>query len=225
MTNLSLIESPARPNTDLRRHTIGKDYPIFFVDDFFADPDKVRQSALSSGFGTWRPNKGDIGPDHFEGVNFYGDHSTGVREIARYFNAPVYPNKFFFRVTTENTAEAVVHSDLFTGDFTCLAHLSQHEGSATEFYRHKPTGTYSLPPLSILYGNPELLAQMKADCSHRDPEIWEKLDIVAGKYNRAIFFPSAVFHCRYPYTGFGNSIESGRMIWGCHFYLEGYDYA
>lgn len=203
---------------------IERDYSVLYVDNFLEDPEKMRQSAISSGFGTWHPNKGSMGPKAFEGVNFYGDHATGVRAICKHFNKQVYPNKTFFRVTTEQTEEAVVHSDLFTGDITCLVYLSKHEGSGTEFYQHKPTGTYALPPLKQFAADPVFFNQMKNDCSHRDPAIWEKFNSVQGVYNRAVFFPSPVFHCRYPYTGFGNDIESGRMIWGCHFYLDGFDY-
>ena len=103
--------------------------------------------------------------------------------------------------------------------------MSKHDDSGTEFYRHKPTNTYSLPPLSEFYNDQPLFDQMKIDCSHRSPDVWEKINSVQGIYNRAVFFPSAVFHCRYPYTGFGHDIESGRMIWGCHFYVDGYQYA
>jgi hypothetical protein len=203
---------------------IGKDYQIFHADDFLSDPDKMRQSALASGFGTWRPNKGAIGPDKFDGVNFYGDHATGVRAIAKHFKQRIFPNKFFFRVTNEHTEEAVVHSDIFTGDFTCLVYLSKHDDSGTEFYRHKPTDTYGLPPLKDFYADPVNFERFRQDCSHRDSEIWERVGSIEGIYNRAVIFPSCVFHCRYPYTGFGQGVEDGRMIWGCHFYLEGLDY-
>jgi hypothetical protein len=203
---------------------IGPDYQVLYFDDFLADPDRMRQSALDSGFGTWRPNKGAIGPDKFDGVNFYGDHVTGVRAIAARFDKRIFPNKMFFRVTNERTEEAVVHSDIFTGDFTCLVYLSKHEDSGTEFYRHKPTDTYALPPLKDFYADEVNFARFKRDCSHRDSEVWEKVNSVEGRYNRAVIFPSAVFHCRYPYTGFGQGVEDGRMIWGCHFYMEGLAY-
>lgn len=203
---------------------IGKDYKILVIDDFLANPEAMRHSAIASGFGTWRPNKGAIGPEKFDGVNFYGDHAVGVRAISKHMPKPIYPNKFFFRVTTEDTEEAVVHSDIFTGDFTCLIYLSKHDDSGTEFYRHKPTDTYSLPPLKQFYADEKNFSQMKADCSHRNPDIWEKVNYVEGKYNRAVIFPSPVFHCRYPYTGFGHGAEDGRMIWGCHFYMEGVSY-
>lgn len=203
---------------------IGKKYDILVIDDFLADPDEMRQSAISSGFGTWRPNKGAIGPDKFDGVNFYGNHAVGVRALAKHIRGAVYPNKFFFRVTTEDTDEAVVHSDIFTGDLTCLLYLSKQEDSGTEFYRHKPTDTYSLPPLKKFYADQAHFDQMKIDCSHRDPAVWEKVNMVEAKYNRAVIFPSPVFHCRYPYTGFGRGVEDGRMIWGCHFYVEGIEY-
>lgn len=203
---------------------IKENFEIYTVDDFLPDPDAMRNSALKSGFGTWHPNKGSIGPKEFEGVNFYGDHGVGIRAICKHFKTQIYPNKFFFRVTTENTEEAVVHSDLFTGDITCLVYLSKHEDSGTEFYKHKPTNTIALPPQNKFWSDPEFVERMKKDCSHRDPEIWEKQRQVEAKYNRAVFFPSPVFHCRYPYTGFGSGPEDGRMIWGAHFFLDGFKY-
>jgi hypothetical protein len=203
---------------------IDKNYQILYVDDFLPDPDRMRQSAIASGFGTWRPNKGAIGPDKFDGVNFYGDHVTGVRALSRQFQKQIYPNKMFFRVTTKDTEEAVVHSDIFTGDLTCLLYMSNHDDSGTEFYRHRPTDTYGLPPLKDFYADKENFGRFRQDCSHRDPEIWECINSIEGRYNRAVIFPSAVFHCRYPYTGFGHGVEDGRMIWGCHFYVEGLNY-
>lgn len=191
------------------------------LDSFLPEPEVMLQSCLTSGFGKWRPNKGDMGPDYFDGVNFYGDHARGVKKIADAFQRPIYPNKMFFRVTTEKTEPAVVHSDRWTGDVTCLVYLSKHENSGTEFYRHKPTGLFALPPIDYLVANPALFDQMKKDCSGRDPQVWEKIGAVEAQWNRAIFFPSPIFHCRYPYTGFGESEADGRIIWGCHFCLEG----
>lgn len=191
------------------------------LDSFLPDPDIMLQSCLTSGFGKWRPNKGDMGPDYFDGVNFYGDHARAVRMITAAFKQPVYPNKMFFRVTTTKTDPAVVHSDRWTGDVTCLVYLSKHEDSGTEFYRHKPTGLFALPPIEYLVANPALFDQLKKDCSGRDPDVWEKIGAVEARWNRAIFFPSPIFHCRYPYTGFGTEEADGRIIWGCHFMLEG----
>lgn len=198
------------------------EFPIWhIVDDFLPDADAMLHSALVSGFGKWRPNKGEMGPDYFDGVNFYGDHARGVRMITKVLQKPVYPNKMFFRVTTEKTDPAVVHSDRLTGEITCLVYLSKHENSGTEFYRHKPTGLYALPPIECLLEYPELFDQLKKDCSGRDPEIWEKIGAAEAQWNRALLFPSPIFHCRYPYTGFGSGNDAqGRIIWGCHFMLE-----
>jgi hypothetical protein len=189
------------------------------LDNFLTDPDAMLHSALVSGFGKWRPNKGEMGPNYFDGVNFYGDHARGVRMIVAAFSRPIYPNKMFFRVTTEKTEPAVVHSDRLTGEITCLVYLSKHEGSGTEFYRHKSTGLFALPPVEYLLEHQELFSQLKKDCSGRDPEVWEKIGSVEAAWNRALFFPSPIFHCRYPYTGFGTSDADGRIIWGCHFML------
>lgn len=191
------------------------------LDSFLQDPDAMLRSALVSGFGKWRPNKGEMGPDYFDGVNFYGDHARGVRSITAAMQQPVYPNKMFFRSTTKKTEPAVVHSDRLTGDVTCLVYLSKHEDSGTEFYRHTPTGLFALPPVPYLLEHQDLFTQLKKDCAGRDPEVWEKIGAVQAQWNRAIFFPSPIFHCRYPYTGFGETEKEGRIIWGCHFMLEG----
>lgn len=209
---MSLFDSLEKCHEPAQWHT---------VDSFLPDPDAMLDSALTSGFGKWRPNKGEMGPDYFDGVNFYGDHARGVRMITAAFGQPIYPNKMFFRVTTEKTEPAVVHSDRLTGEVTCLVYLSKHQDSGTEFYRHKPTGLYALPPISYLLEHAELFTQLKKDCSGRDPEIWEKIGSAEAQWNRAIFFPSPIFHCRYPYTGFGAGNDAdGRIIWGCHFMTE-----
>jgi len=68
-----------------------------------------------------------------------------------------------------------------------------------------------------------ILEELKADMVSRDPDKWEQVGYVEGKYNRALIFEAPLFHSRFPLEGIGNSNENGRLIWATHFYkLNGY---
>ncbi len=157
------------------------------IDDFLPDPMAVRNSVMSAGFGTWRPNKGKSGADYYAGLGFYGDHAQVIEAIYKKVGMIGYPNSMVFRVTNENTEKGVIHSDAAAGDTTCFLYLSVHpEKYGTEFY----SGDIENP------GNAEL---------------------VRGVFNRAVIFKSRQLHRRYPVNGIGTDAESGRLVWIGHF--------
>jgi hypothetical protein len=191
---------------------------IKIFDDFLTDPDTVRQSALASGFGSWKPTKGAIGSSVYEGMNFYGDHATILEAIHRKAGFIGYPNSMLFRVTNETTERAYVHSDVTAGDTTCILYLSHHADKyGTGFYRHRETESLVMPPLDQLVHDPVKFEKLKADINESSERIWEEVDFVEGQYNRAIVFKSHRWHRRFPQHGFGSDEESGRMIWIGHF--------
>lgn len=191
------------------------------VDDFLPDPDSVRQSAINAGFGKWQPNKGLSGDDYYRGLAFYGNHAPCVKAIVKALGRPVYPNAMVFRATNLDTEPASIHTDVWSGDYACIIYLSKHEdgSSGTEFYKHKPTDTYHSPNAVDLYSDLEKLEKLKVESRERSPEVWEKIKLVEGKYNRAVIFPAAQWHSRYPINGIGNTEEEGRLIWVSQFYV------
>jgi len=192
---------------------------IQVLDEFLENPDAVRASALRSGFGTWRPNKGDIGADSYGGVNFVGDHGTPLRALAR-VAGPIIPTTVFFRVTNPGMEHALIHSDREYGESTAILYLSQEnpEPSGTAFYRHRETGMTEMPGLADLMARPEgfftKIRQQMLDASDAD---WEMYRFVEARYNRCLVFSGPLIHCRIPKTGFGSSAEDSRMVWVCHF--------
>jgi hypothetical protein len=187
-------------------------------DDFLADPDTVRQSALASGFGSWKPSKGAIGSSVYEGMNFYGDHATILETVYKKAGFVGFPNSMLFRVTNEATERAYVHSDISAGDTTCILYLSQHDDKyGTGFYKHRESGSIAMPPLDVCAQFPEAFEKLKAEINESSEKIWEEIDFVQGKYNRAFVFKSHRWHRRFPHHGFGTDEQSGRMIWICHF--------
>ena len=194
---------------------------ITVVDQFTPRIDEVRESALASGFGTWRPNKGEVGSSIYDGMNFWGKHSVMLHALAHWVGRPVYPNSMFFRVTNTDTEAAYVHSDRESGDYTCVAYLSDHpEVSGTGFYRHRETGITHMPSFQELSHDPEFFAQLKKEMVEGSEAHWEQLDFVRGLYNRAVVFDAPRFHARTPRHGFSSNAEAGRMVWVCHFVTE-----
>lgn len=193
---------------------------IEIYDDFAPDYLAVRESALRSGFGSWKPKKGDIGLDSYAGMNFWGNHSSLIRGLWERLG-PVFPNDMFFRVTNPSTDKALVHSDRSSGDFTALVYLSPaHEGSGTGFYRHRETGLTEMPALEALIDDPPFFHKLYADMLAASNDLWEQIDFVEARPNRCVVFNAPLFHCRIPKEGYGTDDISSRMVWACHFYRE-----
>jgi hypothetical protein len=189
------------------------------IDGFLSDPGPVRASALASGFGTWRPNKGDIGADSYGGVNFVGDHATPLKRLSAHLKRPVIPNSMFFRITNPSMEHALIHSDREYGENTAILYLSPEspERSGTGFYRHRETGIEDMPPLSMLMQHPEFFKKIRQQMLDADERDWELYRFVDAKYNRCLVFSGSKIHCRIPKTGFGSKDEDSRMVWVCHF--------
>lgn len=197
----------------------GQGFMVF--DDFVECPDRVRLSSLQAGFGTWRPTKGEVGSSVYDGIGFWGEHSTLLRSLTAAVDRPVYPHSMFFRVTNADTEGAYVHSDREAGDFTAIVYLSKHDEdeSGTGFYQHIETGMTAMPAFAEMAKDPVFFERFKKEMVEGSPEHWKLQHFVPGKYNRALIFDAPLFHARSPKHGFGSTPEDGRMVWACHFFL------
>ncbi len=191
------------------------------MDNFLHNPDRMRQSAIEAGFGTWKPNKGEVGSSRYDGMCFWGDHGMGVRALTAAHRCPIYPNSMFFRVCNEDTEGAYVHSDREMGEYTAIVYLSHHDGGdfGTGFYKHLESGAVSMDSFSDMREHPDRFEKLKQEMVEGSPEVWDRTDFVRGKYNRALIFAAPLFHARHPKHGIGTTIEDGRMVWVCHYDL------
>lgn len=195
----------------------------FVVDDFCEEADNVIASAKAAGFNTWLPNKGEVGSSIYEGMGFWGNHALMLKNVISNVGTVIVPNSMFFRVTNVDTEQAYIHSDRESGNWTCVAYLSEHEQpSGTAFFRHKSTGLTEMPSFEQMK-DMGIFEELKRDMVSRDPDKWEQVDYIEGKFNRALIFYAPMFHSRYPLQGIGNTKEDGRLVWVSHFYkLNGY---
>lgn len=188
------------------------------VDDFCPEVEDVIESSHASGYGRWAPNKGVVGSSIYDGMNFMGHHAYMLRALVDATGSVVVPNTMFFRNTNKGFEKAYIHSDREMGAHTCVCYLSDHEEeSGTAFYRHIPTGMVEMPSFTEMKEK-GILEQMAEDMVSRDPAVWEQIDMVEGKKNRALIFEAPLFHSRFPVEGLGNSPAEGRLVWVSHFY-------
>lgn len=190
---------------------------ILIVDNFLEDPISVIASAKASGFGTWKPNKGETGASYYTGMNFWGNHAVLLRALMLATGQVVIPNSMFFRITNVDTDQAFIHSDRETGAHTCVVYLSDHDDSGTAFFKHLPTGLTEMPSNEEMR-NAGIFDSMISDMVSREPANWEQVDYVQGIFNRALIFDAPLFHSRYPLTGIGTGVDDGRLVWVCHFF-------
>lgn len=191
---------------------------ITILDNLFTSEDleKLRESAIQGGFGTWTPPTSLMGSGNYEGMAYKGDHLPLHKTLSFAMGRSVYPNLSFFRILTEATEKRYIHSDRNEGDYTCIVYLSDHKDiSGTEFYRHKSTGRTEMPSIEEMKSSKELEVMSK-DMTE-DENAWERTDFCRGLYGRMLIFSAPLFHGRFPLHGIGTKPTDTRMIWVCHF--------
>lgn len=188
---------------------------IKIIDNFVADPDAVRQSALRAGFGTWHPNKGDTGLAFYEGVSFWGDHATLFKALHEHIGQ-IIPSSMFFRVTNPKMEPAIIHCDRDYGNITAIVYLSPQGEGGTAFYRHRETGWVDLPSVADMLKDRPFFDKMHAQIMKSSDEDWEMYDFVEAKYNRCLVFDAPKIHCRMPKKGYGTDMQDSRMVWVAH---------
>jgi hypothetical protein len=189
---------------------------IQVFDDFAPNIETVRQSALRAGFGTWHPNKGDIGADFYQGVSFWGDHASLFKALHEKLGQ-IIPSSMFFRITNPSMEHALIHSDREYGENTAIVYLTEATGSGTGFYRHRETGIINMPPLAELMKNQAFFVKIRQQILDADDNDWHMYQFVEAKLNRCLVFDAPKIHCRLPKNGYGTTDDNSRMVWVTHF--------
>lgn len=195
--------------------------PILHCDDFAADLPAVREAVLRSQFGTHR------GPD---GADYTGISMHPVphfyERIAQLVGAPIRPMISCFRMNLAGELpHSWVHSDDICAKYATVLYLNPpaHCKGGTAFWRHKTRGIDRLPPKAELTARGEdadafyeIIEQEWKELKH-----WEQVEFVPMKFNRFITYPTSLFHSRFPFEGFGEGPDDGRLIWICFYDIEG----
>jgi hypothetical protein len=171
---------------------------VVITEDFYLNPDEVRNFALSQEFS----QKGN-----YPGLRTNSFINDSVKEIIQNILRPVSGN-----ITTWNDSAGL------TGSFE-LATSTNRSWMHTDEY-NSWAGVCYLTPDAPLSGGTGLFMYKKTgsiyedgtdySCDTQDMTKWELVDRIANRYNRLVLYRSNIYHTSLDY--FGTNLQDGRLF-------------
>lgn len=186
------------------------------IDDFFPDPDVVRNAALKIEYpepldGAYHPGRNSKLPLSIPGLDDQIGFILGTRLIGVEGTSHAK-----CRIALEGAqGTSTVHIDpAHWSGVICLSR-DEHCKGGTEFFSHIRTGMDRAP---VYEGDTDVYGYQDPDEVWTDivqPETndlskWKREFVVPLRYNRLILFRSYLWHTAGP--GFGSNMEDGRLI-------------
>lgn len=182
------------------------------VDDFYDDPDDVRDRALQLSYrrpeDVYYPGVVAATPDDIEQA------MTAFSRLLGGIDIKCRRDEGAFRITTEAdmaTRRSLVHVD--TPDFSAIIHLSKLEKGGTYFYRHKALGLERVSEED----NRRLEVRAAIERDTLNLGAWEQVHMIPMKYNRLLVFDGKYFHSG-PARLTGHTLAEGRITQNFFFY-------
>jgi hypothetical protein len=171
---------------------------VIITDDFYSDPDRVRNFALSQEFAV----RGNFPGSR---TRSFLDQSTKDAVQTIIWNAGGEVTNWFaedgltgsFEIATARD-RSWIHTDHFnTWAAICYLTPNAPASGGTGLFRHRATGARRASEL-----NEEYDAQ--------DMTKWELYDVIANRYNRLAMYRADLFHTSLDY--FGSDLYTGRLF-------------
>ena len=188
---------------------------LIIVDDFYPNPEEVRQTALSCEY----PEM--FGPPTFPGRNSRQkfvpqglDHAVSQVLGDRVAGGDVKSTHGRFRITlAADTSRYQVHADPTALNWVGVVYLNLPEQchGGTAFFRHKGLNSDRTPltPEELAAYGPSSVAELMRQ-EGNDPDKWEHTMTVPMRFNRLAIYRPWLWHSSC--EAFGSSIEDGRLI-------------
>lgn len=178
------------------------------IDDFYRNPDDVRQFALAQEY--------DVS-GNYPGIrtkSFATDHIKDyINNLIRPFAGEItyWPTNTYngsYQYTTQRD-RSWIHSDTGTM-WAGVAYLTPNAplSGGTGLFTHKKTGISKAPLLPNGEVDTPLLDEIYKDA--QDLTKWDRADVLANKYNRLVLYRGDLFHMSLDY--FGTDINDGRLF-------------
>jgi len=187
------------------------DKDVIVVDNFYADPDLVREYAMQNlEYTPSDYHKGQRSNSRFilDGTKEKLEEILG-RKITNWNNGG-YANGVFQYCTADQPIVYHVDSQMYAAMVYLTPNAPAPTG--TSMYRSKVTGINSFPGQESRMGD-EYFHTFKgtnADMNFYDGTLFEKIDDIGNVYNRLVIFNSSQIHAATEY--FGDAIDNSRFF-------------
>lgn len=189
---------------------------ILVKDDFYTNPDKVYQQALSATY---------YQPEHVTGLRSTAVyHEPGIKskletilgiKITRWDKDPIEENGVFYQGFSEGRKKEIpgVHSDEPYNDITIVVYLTPGlpPNCGTSLWQHKQTGltdpVMAADARRLKLKAAALREQLEKESKKHDK--WIEVDRIGYRYNRMVAYPSGAFHSATNH--YGSSLKDGRL--------------
>jgi len=189
----------------------------FVVDDFYDDPDRLVEAALSSARD--RAVRGSYAGVMTHDAFLTTDHREFFETLlqeSRLESATAMNGKIRFTRIGDPCTQHIHFDGGLDTLWAGVIYLSRQHPSVegTTFWRHRRTTLEEAPrrteQLARLGWRREEDPQRFLETEGLDEACWEKTLVIPFKYNRLILFRPWLFHAAGP--AFGNSLESSRIV-------------
>lgn len=199
---------------------------VMAVDDFYPNPDRIRQKALEMPY---------TEPEDFTGWRTRAYQPRGIRErIEKTFGIKIKyweedldaivgcNGVFFLSYAKGQRAERVgIHYDLPLSWAMMIVYLTPDAppDSGTSLWQHRATGlvTKATPEDAERLGTSVEHLNERLHRDRFDRRRWREIDRVGNLYNRAVIFSAGYFHSATRH--FGGNLRGGRIYQTFHFPL------
>jgi hypothetical protein len=169
---------------------------LMIVDNFYVNPDSVRNYALSQDFNVQGNYPGmrtkPYLPDDVKSAIEYWMISHSGR-VTNWFEDQGYTGAFQIATAQDRTW---IHADHYnTWAAVCYLTPDAPHTGGTGLYRHKASGEF--------YRNGQ-------DYEGYDYTKWDLFDRIGNRYNRLIIYRGSLFHASLDY--FGDNVHNGRLF-------------
>lgn len=182
-------------------------YTSIVIDNFYSNPDEVREFALKQDFNVTgnfpgartAPFLNDSVKSHIEKhiVPLHGEITWLNVEYTGAFQYATQYDRSWIHADQHNKWAGVLY-------LTPNAPLS----GGTGLFKHKATGAYKMPRLDDGSVNQELVDVIYQDS--QDMTKWEMTDFIGNVYNRLVIYQGDLFHTSLDY--FGTDMYNGRLF-------------
>lgn len=172
---------------------------LIIIDDFYANPDSVRQYALSQQFAVsgnypGLRTKPYLPDDLKSSIQHIILNAGGI--VTNWFEESGYTGAFQMCTAKDRTW---IHADSFnTWAGVCYLNPDAPVSAGTALYRWKETKSY------------ERTNNDAPQLDGYDNTKWEMTDYVSNKYNRLVLYRGNLYHASLDY--FGDNIKNGRLF-------------